>query len=97
MEQEYALHIMRRIDKLEKSMEKFQTGIMNLLNRLIQEDDEIYTTQMICERFHVDRKTVYHACKSGALAYKQNAEGGKKWYLKVDVKAWLASCPHLLK
>lgn len=87
----------RTIDRLQGKIDRYQEVVVKMFKLAFREEEEVMTTQMVCDTYHIDRKTLYTAVKSGALVCKQNKPGGKKWYLRADVKAWLADCPHLCK
>lgn len=60
---------------------------------ILDPDEELWTEQQVCERYHVSRRTMYDHRKSGRIAFVKTGRGKncKIKYRKADVMEFFSA------
>lgn len=56
----------------------------------IIDDEKMWTEKQVCEKYGIDRKTMYKYRKLELIPFTRKGERGKIYYLPADVRAFFA-------
>lgn len=75
---------MERLRQMERSYLEALKGFG------IIDDEKMWTEKQVCEKYGIDRKTMYKYRKQGIIPFTRKGDRGKIYYRPADVRAFFA-------